>query len=856
MSDTKLTDDCNAIFQSAKGAIDWINDEKNAEKIVIQKAALERSLRRVAFEAGKLKQTADWPMCVGVFGPSQCGKSYLISYLARKNDTLTACFEDKFVNFVQDINPDGGKESTGLVTRFTIQPIATPRGFPVALRLLSQTDIVKIIVNSYCNEGHGEFEDYPQSEAIQKTIASLSQEAKGYTDGLREEDIWDLQEYFLKFLRRFDWTKRFEPFWERVATLAPKLHQEKRAQLFSLLWGQHEPLTSLYLHLLQSLAALDHATDAFCELEAITPKKNSILDVDTLTGLDQKDGMTIQVSTGMKTVTLSRSTVAALTAELRIRSKERAKDFFEYTDLLDFPGYRSREPLNLKVMFRDSRSKTIKDMFTRGKVDYLFQRYTADQELTSMLLCLKDSNLDVTSLPAVIEDWTKLNHGETPEQREGRSILLFFVLTWFDVHLMEKAGDQTDKGGRFKTRLEASLLKPFAKTPDAWPLQWTSGKPFKNCFWIRNPNVKSEGVIEYEGYNEIRILPKKEQEISALRESYGMVEEVKQHFAEPLRAWDEVMRLNDGGVSYLAENLAKVCLPDTKVKQVRARLSVLRQQVHESLRPLYVPDDIDQREKERMAKFKEVLIDLDSGPRAKRRFGSLVRALCVERALLSDALFAARATADEEDKGSVLDEFEFQLSAAESVDQSRFSKLGIAAVQAWTKSMATAREDELFAGSVGVKSETMSEVIREIEGAATRLKLSHVLARRMEKIIHLERPEQIVAKATILCERSINQFVSTIGYCDVPLEKRPTMPRKDAPPVPIFSPPKEVYDASSLGAQSSQFARQYFIDWCKALQETFRDNARTVDGSMHDPVQNRRLGEILKGLNGSQAIVN
>lgn len=41
-------------------------------------------------------------------------------------------------------------------------------------------------------------------------------------------------------------------------------------------------------------------------------------------------------------VAAGRSEIAALTAELAITMRHKPDDFFEHTDLLDFPGYRSR----------------------------------------------------------------------------------------------------------------------------------------------------------------------------------------------------------------------------------------------------------------------------------------------------------------------------------------------------------------------------------------------------------------------------------------------------------------------------------------------------------------------------------
>ena len=107
-------------------------------------------------------------MCVGVFGPSQAGKSYLVSVLARKGETLTAVFDDPArpeVDFIQDINPYGEKEATGLVTRFTVHKPQTPLEFPVFLRLLTQTDLLKILANSYFHDGDCQEEKLPSSES-------------------------------------------------------------------------------------------------------------------------------------------------------------------------------------------------------------------------------------------------------------------------------------------------------------------------------------------------------------------------------------------------------------------------------------------------------------------------------------------------------------------------------------------------------------------------------------------------------------------------------------------------------------------------------------------------------------------
>ena len=80
--------------------------------------------RRTESLARKLARSAGRRMCVGVYGASQQGKSYLVSVLARPpgKSELRTRFGEETRDFVREINPQGGKESTGLVTRFSTVP--------------------------------------------------------------------------------------------------------------------------------------------------------------------------------------------------------------------------------------------------------------------------------------------------------------------------------------------------------------------------------------------------------------------------------------------------------------------------------------------------------------------------------------------------------------------------------------------------------------------------------------------------------------------------------------------------------------------------------------------------------------
>ena len=124
-------------------------------------SAPARDFRRFGRRAARLRAAAERPMCVAVFGASQAGKSYLVSSLAtRPGEPLLAAYGDQRLNFLQDLNPPGGKESTGLVSRFTARGAAAPVGARVVPgsvwvngQPLSPTASYRVTVNGFLAGG-------------------------------------------------------------------------------------------------------------------------------------------------------------------------------------------------------------------------------------------------------------------------------------------------------------------------------------------------------------------------------------------------------------------------------------------------------------------------------------------------------------------------------------------------------------------------------------------------------------------------------------------------------------------------------------------------------------------------------
>ena len=484
-------------------------------------------------------------------------------------------------------------------------------------------------------------EKAPEREAIEALAAKMRTLQKDAPQpGFSEEDAWDLREYFE---RRFKGQPIIQvlgdtDYWELVFQLAPTLPMQARSLAFAPLWGELEPFTRLWTRLAQKLDALGNPSEAYCTIDALVAvngseferRDDSIVNVKILNDLEapQADDLKVCSAQG-RTVEIARADLAALIAELRVTMHERPRDFFDHTDLLDFPGARSRE--NASDIRRSlQKGGEFKDYFLRGKVAYLFERYNGEQELTGMLLCVGPSVQEVRTLPAMVNEWVELTHGASPTARSANETALFLILTMFDREFEDAAGKSDDSSKRWTSRLENSLLRKFLGQVHEWPHEWLPGRPFDNVYWLRNPNFFARGILDYapDG-RELGVRPSEQARIVRARQEFLENPDVQRHFRAPATAWDEAFRLDDGGVTYIANSLAPVCNPSIKLKQIEERLAVLRAQIRDRIRPYYVPVDPGERRGERAQVYQQlgqgVVEFLSSGPAWKPRSKSRSR---------------------------------------------------------------------------------------------------------------------------------------------------------------------------------------------------------------------------------------
>lgn len=906
-TDEALVARCERVRNAARDSLSWAMGTEN--ETVRAKPGLERKLRKAVVNASKLVDAASRRTCVGVFGASQAGKSFLISALARKGEErLMAMFGDKPIDFIARINPEGNKESTGVVTRFSChKPDHLPAGHPVHLGLLTEIDIVQILVNSFAFDlSHGrndENEEENQEEHLQEIQSVLNDVAaqKGQKNHLTCEDVYEINEYVRrlqassdKYVPRLDALKR-TAYWEEMESCLPFLQIAERIKLYSLLWEELDIYSTICRDLLEELAKLDYQRDVYASPEALfivegdewkrSPDK-SIINVSALKGIGNpsSDQVSVVTSNGMS-AQVKRACLTGLIAELNIVMQDQPFDFFEHTDLLDFPGARTRKPVGKDPeILNDPENAT--ENFLRGKVAYLFQRYCNEHELNAMILTVGPSNQEVADLAKMIEAWIEKTHGTTPESRKNVENALFFVFSKFDMSFERGAGKEVSPE-RWSTRLEASLLKPFGgahSNKTDWVKNWTPGHPFNNSFWIRNPNLRAGDLFKYEGddhkFREVGFLNEDvEHFIKDMFDAYMQCETVQHHFSDPKGAWDPCMAFNDGGVTRLARSLAPVCRPELKRAQVAQRLNLLGQDLEEEMSRFYISGDLETVRKEKTEIAKGILKSLADCWRAEK-FGYFLHALklnennavdtymATERAAAAVAVQSASITKtnvsanddilsalgfDEEDiiSANNADDGEKE-NGGENITKDVAEKFAENIESMWREQVREIAHNESYTSYLGISSEGLMKLANELMLLAHRVGLfKEIIATVRQQYLYKISPREawIWRQVAPACHM-FNAFFMRLGTAVNNERKAVQVTNMQDQAVTAFEPAEEVCGLLSVEEKSDDFSTKSLIDYLNVLQHQIKGNAQYQIGFVGNAEENARLGKILNTLKG------
>jgi len=876
---------CATINRALGSSIEWIDVARETATSLDRVAdALIEDLRRWRNKCRRLGRAVARPVSIGVFGMSQAGKSFLVDSLARGgNGRLESRMGRTTLDFMKHVNPPGGgKEATGLVTRFTRAPAQAPDDFPVEVGLLSEPDVIKVLWNSFINDFDQEAiaPNYDPAKLAALLTELRSRRRDQIVPGMSIDDVVDLMDYFQRMSRRSQQQLRGN-YWPSATELASYLEPADRAKLFGVLWGEVPALTRLYLSLQSALASVGHAGVLYCELGALVePGANGdwvqakcINNVDILKLLDGDGGDEIRVQAKSDSGQTSerrirRGLLAALTTELRFTLTERPEaEVLEKVDLLDFPGYRGRLQIQdvseIKNPGDDKKfGHASYELWLRGKVGFLFERYTEDQEMNLLILCAPSTKQsDVTTIGAVVDTWVKSTQGADAVTRSRRPAGLLVVTTMWDLKLQPSANETPEILEVMADNVVHLVLERFKSLE--WIGNW-DGKPFNNIFLVRKPGVPSI-LFAQENGREVGIAPAQAERMERIRGYYMASREIGRHVFEPGPAWQAMLSPNDGGIGRVIDYLKRAADPEHKHQRIAEQIAALAGDLMKLLSIYYRGDasaDVELKAK----RAQEIITALTSEDYRVERFSELINAMlpdaeqCRSSYLRIDSLQRdpkqpkdARPKVSLPSAGALLNQLAAKglmrsksanpaaKPAPATSEQAR--KFANAVTNSWLAQLRDIPRSSAHVRYLAINTQVAETLVEEILAGALRLAVPSRIAAACNAAeeVAAKRRVQFVDEQALIATRVISDYVTYLG---VIIDKAPTNMFVEGRRV--FETERPVEGIPQFNEERVGTPRLLFItDWLTALKQLIIDNAGFQEGSEITYEQNQKLGEIM-----------
>lgn len=588
-----------------------------------------RTLRDLSIRARKLARAWDRPQAVGLFGPSQAGKSFLIgALLAHDVGNLSVLARSRELDFLKEINPAKGVESTGVVTRFSSQTggSSTVERGEFACRLLDLETVLESLATGFLVECTA---PPPDDERIARCIRE-AESASGPKATPRYLDAWEtvLHNLGKKYQDRHPYLNELRRSPELLAgayktriTTIPGF-----VRLFSLFWGggAYAPdLDALFMRLHEGIETLAHATTVEVQIEHVraSSKDPSLIDASCLNAIGRTLApIRIYLPEHKRDADVDPAVLSALIAELRLPLRAPAGSLLASADVLDFPGGRALKGLNGfgPNELRTGSLEHAIEVYKRGKLTFLFEQFAADREITALVLCSPGpTKPEAIQLQAQVEGWLRTRFGSdtpsTPDELDEPS--LFLALTKFDMSLGALRSDNAKE--RWESRVQEACVDFWARSFSSWVLNWGArGKAFTNMFWVRNPYADQMQTLQPGGAD-----------YSAVKDGYFGARAVARFIGNPREKWeaveghDETTNLPKSGIPLLAQSLLRKLKENVKQRELTREAELIRGEFLAVLRAL-TPSRDESEERTRRLELAESLTSALRSEMSRRYSGA------------------------------------------------------------------------------------------------------------------------------------------------------------------------------------------------------------------------------------------
>lgn len=648
--------------------IDIINDTLKWAKDFSKDSFPTAQFKQFRRELKKIKEAVQGNCAAAAYGESQVGKSYLMSSLLSSADSPFHIVNNgKEYSFIDELNSSGGNnnkiESTGVITRFTINKSRPEVSHLVKIKNLSVVDIILLLADSYYNDLKLPASNVTYDKVnhkLEEFAAAIDR--KGNTQKyISEDDIYDISDYIANVIGNAASAINNSNFKTIIAPVIQYVSPDKWVDLFSLLWNGNENMNRLFVTLIEAYRKINFQTEVYVPFEAVLRKKGTLLKIEWL---DTVCGISPELSPGEEAYTdvydasgnilardFNKGELSALISEISFEIPEslsEARPFLKKMDLLDFPGARSREKLNEQDI-----AEVLPTILRRGKVAYLFNKYSRSLQISSVLFCHHNDQKTEPTIGDSITSWINENIGRDPESRgelirSTRQISpLFMIGTKFNIDLEKtKVDTPEDTANLEKHWNRFDTVIPEIIKPNKWMEEWIVSPgtksllpfrgiyPLRDFYWSGKSGIflgYSDGEIKSEEKSRAQY-PDYPDYFERLKESFVNHDFVKRHFANPEKAWESFATVNNDGSKPIIRDLndISVVLDEARRRKFLGDLLKIKRDMSKQLQVYYEPDDIEAKNK----KLKKIagairgslMFTISSDPAA---FGEIIDSLMV-----------------------------------------------------------------------------------------------------------------------------------------------------------------------------------------------------------------------------------
>ncbi|MDF2695291.1 MAG: type effector HopL1 [Labilithrix sp.] len=573
-------------------------------------------LRDLALRARKLRRAWARKQSVGLFGPSQAGKSFLVgALLSHELGSLRVQSRNGEVDFLREINPAKGVESTGVVTRFSASPTPPLRKGDFYCEVLSLDGVLQSMATGFLVECTSPPLDVDRVERTLREAKLQAGPPAAPVYARAWESVW--HELTKKYQDRHPYLNELRRHPSMKAGIAKEVGTAAGWVLvYSLLWGgpgYAKDLDQLMRTLVSATEQLGYAEAVEVGLAHVRASSDapSVIDASCLNALGTSRTVVPATTLDGRDVALDPGVLAALIAEIRLSLRGVTGSLLDKADLLDFPGGRALKGINGfgPAELNTGRLENAIEVYKRGKLTFLFEQYSVDREITALLLCSPGpTKPEAIQLQSQVESWLSIRHGSsTPKDaKELEQPSLFLALTKFDMSLGALRSDNAKD--RWDSRVEEACVDFWARGHGSWILNWgAKGRPFTNLFWVRNPYA-----------DQMLALKPGEADYEAVKQGYLASRAVATHIASPEEKWlaveghDSESGLPKSGVPLLATHIRAKLHEDVKARELAHEARAIRSELLSVLKTLTPSRDETEARARRIEDARQLVTAMDS----------------------------------------------------------------------------------------------------------------------------------------------------------------------------------------------------------------------------------------------------